>query len=333
MRGSAAMERMGESSLMKEEDAMFMRVMSAAILGITVIPVMVEVDVSSGMPQFVIVGFVSGQVREAQDRVRTSLRNIGMALPPKKVTINLAPADVPKNGTRFDLPIAAGILAAAEQIPLQGLSELMIIGELSLDGSINPVTGALPTAILAKEKGVRALLLPAGNVKEASVVSGLTVVGFRHLTELIEFLRHGTVPELPEDLAMEEPSQFPEDFGDIRGQEAVKRAALVSAAGFHNLLMIGPPGSGKTMMARRMPGIMPPLSEEESLEISQIYSIAGLLGPRAALMEKRPFRSPHHTMTAQALAGGGTVPRPGEITLAHRGILFLDEISNSFKYF
>lgn len=312
---------------MKEGTVLFNRVLSAAIVGIDVIPVQVEVDVSDGLPQFTMVGSLTGQVKEAEDRVRTSLRNIGIALPPKKITVNLAPADVLKHGSGFDLPIALGILAGEEKFPTQILGSLMALGELSLDGEINPVSGILPAAMQARKLGIGTMIVPEKNEQEARVVTGIDIIGFRNIRDVLEYLRHGVLPDSRQIL---EPyadlNQYDVDFSDIRGQENVKRAAVVAAAGFHNLLMIGPPGSGKTMIARRLPTIMPPLTQEESLEISQIYSVAGLLSPEQPFLGTRPFRSPHHTMTAQALAGGGRIPRPGELTLAHRGILFLDEM-------
>ena len=305
---------------------MFTRIMSAAIVGMDVIPVQVEADVSDGLPHFTMVGFVSSQVKEAGDRVRTALKNIGSALPPKRITINLSPADVPKSGSGFDLPVALGMLAAMKIFSPESLTGIMAVGELSLSGEINPVAGILPSAMKAREIGVSTMLVPRANLGEARLVDGLTVIGCASLPEVIDFLRDGVLPEDRLSREEQEINSYTVDFSEIRGQDGVKRAAAISAAGFHNLLMIGPPGSGKTMIAKRIPTIMPPLTRDESLDITKIYSIAGLLSPDSPIMGTRPFRSPHHTMSPQALAGGGRIPKPGEITLAHRGILFLDEM-------
>ena len=305
---------------------MFTRIMSAAIVGMDVIPVQVEADVSDGLPHFTMVGFVSSQVKEAGDRVRTALKNIGSALPPKRITINLSPADVPKSGSGFDLPVALGMLAAEEIFSSDCLRGIMAVGELSLSGEINAVAGILPAAMKAREIGVGTMLVPKANLAEARLVDGLTVIGFASLPEVIDFLRDGVLPEDSMSSRELEINSYDVDFSEIRGQDGVKRAAVISAAGFHNLLMIGPPGSGKTMIAKRIPTIMPPLTRSESLDITKIYSIAGLLTPDSPIMGTRPFRSPHHTMSPQALAGGGRIPKPGEITLSHRGILFLDEM-------
>lgn len=306
---------------------MFTRIMSAAITGMDVFPVHVEADVSDGLPHFTMVGFVTNQVKEAWDRVRTALRNIGYALPPKRVTINLSPADLPKSGSGFDLPVALAVLAAEENLPPGCLDGLMAVGELSLNGRINAVNGILPIAMSARDAGVKTLLVPYANIREARLVENLSVIGFSTLQDVVGFLNDGVLPEETGTIdRAPEINRYSVDFSDIRGQEGVKRAATIAAAGFHNLLMVGPPGSGKTMIAKRIPTIMPPLTRDESLDITQIYSVAGLLSPDNPVMGTRPFRAPHHTMSPQALAGGGRIPKPGEITLAHRGILFLDEM-------
>ncbi|MDD3339459.1 MAG: magnesium chelatase domain-containing protein, partial [Lachnospiraceae bacterium] len=300
---------------------MFNQVLSATIAGVDVIPVTVEADVSNGLPMFVMVGYLSSQVKEAQDRVRTAMRNIGIALPPKRITINLAPADVRKDGSRFDLPIAAAILAATGNIPEKSLEQVMIIGELSLNGEVHGVPGVLPSVIQARECGCKMCIIPYQNRREGKSIGGIHIVGVRSLQEMLTLLRDGVIPEEEGEVKEEAtlPNPYEVDFSDIQGQDAVKRAAVIAVAGFHNLLMVGPPGSGKTMVAKRIPTILPGLTEKERLEISKIYSIAGLLPEDAPILGIRPFRSPHHTVSPQALAGGGKVPTPGEITLAHRG--------------
>lgn len=308
---------------------MYCRIVSAAIVGIEAERVTVEADASSGMPLFEVVGHITSQVKEAQARVRTALRSAGVAMPPLRITVNLSPGDIRKEGTRFDVPIAAAVLGAIGKIGAEQLSGVMILGELHLDGTVGKVPGVLPSVLCARAEGMRACIVPAGNIKEAEIVRGIPIVGIRRMEDLLSFCETGSVPDLPEErCAAVPPVKEPDrpDFSDIRGQPVMKRCALIAAAGFHNFLITGPPGAGKSMAARRLPGILPPLTEDERLEISRIYSIAGLLPGEEPLMAQRPFRAPHHSLTAAALCGGGKYPGPGEITLAHRGVLFLDEL-------
>lgn len=305
---------------------MFASVLSAVILGMEVYPIQVEADVSDGLPSFTMVGFPSAQVKEAQDRVRTALKNNGIALPPKRITVNLAPADIKKQGAGFDVPVAASVLAAAGIIEKEKLKGVMMAGELSLSGEIHAVSGILPIVIRAREEKYRFCIVPAGNMREACLVPDMKVIGVRNIKELICFLKEPDTYRENIFSTEEIPASEILDFSDIRGQESLKRAVEIAVSGFHNLLMIGPPGAGKTMVASRIPGILPPLTFEESLELTKIYSIAGLLSSSDPLIRRRPFRSPHHTSSPQALAGGGLNPHPGEITLAHRGVLFMDEL-------
>ena len=297
------------------------------MFGIEAFPVHVEVDVTFGLPSFTMVGLPDPSVRESRDRVRSAIRNSGFEFPPHRITVNLAPADVRKAGASFDLPIALGVLAAAGLVARREADEMVVLGELSLDGGIQATRGVLPVAAAARRDGLATILLPSGNAAEAAVVDRLGVIPVDSLAEAVAAL-NAPAAAIRAIAAPPAPSrQGPAiDFAEIRGQALARRAIEIAAAGGHNLLLVGPPGSGKTMMARRVPGILPGLTLDESLECTTIHSVCGLLPPGTGLLADRPFRAPHHTVSDVALVGGGSIPRPGEISLAHNGVLFLDEM-------
>ena len=307
---------------------MLAKIHSVAIVGIDGVPCEVEVDCTDGLRRFDVVGLPDAAVKESEPRVQAALSNGGYLFPIKRVTVNLAPADIRKEGPAFDLPIAVGLLAASEQLPADRLADFVMLGELALDGSVRKVRGVLAAAMSAAARNIPNIIVPAANANEAAVVPGLTVFGVRTLADAVGLLTGAkVVPPTTVDLSavFRTESVYDVDFAEVKGQDHAKRALTVAAAGHHNLLMLGPPGSGKTMIAKRLPTVLPELTPEESLETTRIYSALGLLPAGKSLMAVRPVRSPHHTTSAAALVGGGSIPQPGELSLAHHGVLFLDE--------